>query len=339
MRHLYFHPLICSLFFLLALCLPDTGQGGPQFITYNGTLSGSFAEVTQTPRLNAVNCSIWNFDGLENSFLKLGINRNWYNDALWFGLERPGAPLESAQSCGSETQNSSDCGYHLVYNIDLTTSDYPFVLFGTALQFPVEMIHTSENVPGYNYTDSGYHIAFHQNSTIKVDNQSTPEYAINSHCVDYEYYDDLGQRYGIPRRRSHKKETTLTPSSGSDESHLDYRFTYTNTTVDAKIQMTGANGTLTLSFSGNRTDDLDQLDTVQTMPYNFGEYTPIAVDTSDSIRPNWKFANGSELSFNKTADDNWYAVAKSSDAPSFRTNLAVLSIWASITAMGYILLF
>ena len=139
--------------------------------------------------------------------------------------------------------------------------------------------------------------------------------------------------------RTRQNESRLTSSSDNHTDFRDTKFTFNNLSVEAEFQLIGSDARFIFSFYGNRTDNTEQSEPIQAVPYNLGEYTPISLNTTDSYKPHFMFVNGSGFEFKETDNHTWYAVATSSAVPSLPANSVVLSMWASITAMGYILLF
>ena len=314
-------------------------RGGTQFITYKGIINGSFRQTTHAHRDANVSCYDWTFDGLDNSFFQVGVNPNWDSNGFWFGIKRPGAPLESHEgSCENRTLDAGGCTDDPIYNLDVSSADYPSAIWDLMIPGAATQVDDTsmEGGQGYNVDDTGAGLDLGGNRAGKVSIQRPLDFSYNEGCYNQTVI-RLG--YGIPRVCFYEKETRLTSSSDSDTAVTNYNFTFTNLSVKAELEVHGYTGELAISFSGNRTDDTDdQFETVQAVPYNNGEYTPIALNTTDPYKPNFMFTNGSGFEFKETDNHTWYAVT-SSAMPSFQANSVVLSMWASITAMGYILFF
>lgn len=73
-----------------------------------------------------------------------------------------------------------------------------------------------------------------------------------------------------------------------------YNLNFTNSTTSALFTLTAPYGLVTMSFSGARVDDLYN----HFNPYDNGNYTAIALNSSNPNAPGFMFANGFRIVFN-----------------------------------------
>jgi hypothetical protein len=75
-----------------------------------------------------------------------------------------------------------------------------------------------------------------------------------------------------------------------------YALNFTNSTVSALFTLTAPYGIVSISYSGSRVDEL-QYKYDSWNPVDNGNYTAIALNTSNPKVPGFMFANGSRIEF------------------------------------------
>lgn len=197
MRHLYFHQLIFSLFLLFPPFLAGFELGGAQFITYKGTINGTFSQhVRYGEELNNTCVSEWLIDGLDNSFLQVGVTPSWDSNVFWYRVKRQGVRLQSDDSCGNQTLDTGGCTDDSVYKLDLATAEYPETLLGVEpYLFGVESIDTMAGGWGYNFTEPAASSSWGKSSSCKVDFQKPADLYGKEGCLNQT---EILLRYGAP---------------------------------------------------------------------------------------------------------------------------------------------
>src|SRR3954471_13256277 len=94
-----------------------------------------------------------------------------------------------------------------------------------------------------------------------------------------------------------------------------YSIGFSNYSAEANFSLTAPYGTVNISYSGKRVDDLnDPMDSVN--PMDSDNYTAIALNSSNSALPQFMFANGSTILWESYSYGEWGAIAKTSNAVS-----------------------
>jgi hypothetical protein len=76
-----------------------------------------------------------------------------------------------------------------------------------------------------------------------------------------------------------------------------YNLNFTNSTTSALFTLTAPYGVVTMYFSGARVDDLYNHGLDSFNPYDNGNYTASALNSSNPKAPGFMFANGSRIEF------------------------------------------
>ena len=117
-----------------------------------------------------------------------------------------------------------------------------------------------------------------------------------------------------------------------------YAVNFTNTTSTALWTLAAPYGTVSLSFSGTRADDLDNEPYyTPTNPRDNGQYAVISLNTSDPKVPRFTFANGSKIVFGKQTGDYGTWEIKAVAAKPIR--IQWLLLLGMVGLSGFVLLF
>jgi hypothetical protein len=92
--------------------------------------------------------------------------------------------------------------------------------------------------------------------------------------------------------------------SRNDDTPFTYALNFTNTTVESRFSLDSNEGTLSFSLSGARVDPLCEANDTSGCPPG------ISLNASDPTRPQFTFANGSEIIWSQGGSGRWYAVSE-----------------------------
>ncbi|KAF2462738.1 uncharacterized protein BDR25DRAFT_363580 [Lindgomyces ingoldianus] len=274
-------------------------EGGTQFITYNGSISGTFTSASNS------SCGTgppFYFDNLVNTSLRIGVNPPWDTNPFFFEFAHDGNNwqiLESDQpvylkdisaSTRSAAKDGRRCGtyenspwYYVsaeivnlsAATITITTS----VLQGTKDPVPLYVVEGDEKT-------------WISNGMVENESSDACSEGFSFHCGNAVIFTD--------------------------------NLNFTNTSSAALFTLSAPSGNISLAFSGSRIDHNDQ----NSEPQNNGNYTAISLaDPRDNATPLFTFANGTHIKWKGGSGTIWSAVSDASQERGDRGNCFEL-FWA-----------
>ncbi|RHZ48371.1 uncharacterized protein CDV56_103214 [Aspergillus thermomutatus] len=301
--------ILLPLFALLPLSLSRREEGGTQFITYNGTIAGHFTHPASAPP----GCPTYYFDSLRSSFIGIDVNPPWDTNPLYFDLEHRGQEVDSCILVGCTADPIYNLVFATVHYLCFADTGHPCGNIEYDYHFaPQEDLDlTKSTMVEYDWGDAGkgYSIAGDQ-STFR--GNGTP---LNS--FDFQRPDNYSWQQGCADELKFQWNST-TP--------FTYAVNFTNTTAEVLFSLTAPLGSVTFSFSGTRVDR-NSAGSPIVEPYNNGNYTPIALNTSNPMEPTFNFINGSQFIWKNYSHGEWSAVATSATGLSIDKNLALWLKW------------
>ncbi|KAJ5658439.1 uncharacterized protein N7484_002088 [Penicillium longicatenatum] len=325
MRHTHPILILISLFTLYTLSLADLDESGTQFISYNGSISGTFKHSEQFPDCPT---PTYYFSSLENALVKVGANPPWDTNPFYFNIQHNGQQVstyDSDEYCFS----LGGCTYDSIYNLFLETAWYRCLADdGSSCEFiewdyyfePVEILDlnlaTTASI-GDGNEEKGYSTIGDQSSFVKNN-------LVSDYSMDFQRPHNYTERDECVETLTFEWNTT-TP--------FTYALNFTNTSAQALFSLTAPSGTVEFFFSGLRVDG-GQSSTSQTPevdPYNNGNYTPISLNASGEY-PSFTFVNGSGIGW-KNHSDGWDATASSAVL-----RVEIENIWKQLMAISGMML-
>ncbi|KAE9378649.1 hypothetical protein N431DRAFT_363280 [Stipitochalara longipes BDJ] len=279
------NPSLLYLFLLCSQCIPAISQ--LQFITYNGSITGTFQLGASSPS----SCQSYYLSPNANATIQVGINPPWETNPFYFSLFASGNLAHVPfPECVATCTFDSICGLSFISADDVcflneTGQECNGIYSpGQAYYLPIEVLNLKEATvsPIQLAGESGYSVSGNQSTSgnLTVDN---------------------GFRFQQPHNYTLAGVTPCFDASlffsWNSSTPFTYALNFTNSTTSALFTLTAPYGVVSMSFFGSRVDDLNnQHNPVN--PFDNGNYTTIALNSSNPKVPGFMFVNGSRIEFN-----------------------------------------
>lgn len=308
--------LLVHLFTHLIHAIDD--NGGTQFITYNGSLSGAYTYIGSDNKSCSTGPPFY-FHNIVNTSLRIGVNPPWDSNPFFFELEHYGnswnspgkrsAYLSKRDYCFN---SFGGCTYDAIYNLLFATACYG--CSGGVLDLhAAKVTNTTGMLQGMNETVPMYVVEGNEktwNSSRNRKNYATFEFQVPRNYTYEDYYNDIcGETaifywlveilHLIGKLLFHH----INPKSRKDAQSFTYNLNFTNSSSAAIFSLSTSSANITLSFSGSRTT-LKGSPKENLQPSNNETYTEMALaDPRHNSMPHFTFANGTEIQWKKP--DAW----------------------------------
>ncbi|KAE9374016.1 hypothetical protein N431DRAFT_454827 [Stipitochalara longipes BDJ] len=282
------HPRIISFLFLLRLHTLAVAQ--TQFITYNGSITGSYGPGPSS----LSNCSTYYIPPIVNASFLAGVNPPWDTNPYYFSFEHSGNVV-NGQGC----YDPFGCTNDSIWDLGFITAD------SECIDFAGNGCNGLYQVGDFYYKGIEY-LNLNHATVTPIQQAGLPGYSVTG---DQSTFVNQSTENGFTFQEPVNYTTSLN---------------FTNQTSMAFFTITAPYGIINMSFTGTRLDDLKNPHD-QNNPYVNGNFSSIALNTSNPKIPGFMFANGTKIEFSNATSGNWDA--KSGDVKSGAEKWLSIGAW------------